>query len=252
MSKKIATDRDLWRRVYQRYMIDAVPLGEIANELGYAQDNTIRDVAHKFGLPARRNHWLYNDLAKQMLTDRQEQILLGSLLGDGYLNHRADRNSQFQETHTVYQLEYLNWKQKEMYPFVDKVTIGHKKTQAQFRSKALPQLNFYRNVFYPNGKKIIPVEVLGWLDNLAVAVWYMDDGSITTKDATIRLATCNFHISNVGMLQGWLVAKYGILSYIRLTHGKYPVLAIQHQSNDKFLSIVEPHVIPSMRYKLGQ
>lgn len=252
MTKSVITDRDLWKRIYKMYMIDNIPIGQIANELGYAQDETINHVCDKFNIPSRRRNDLYNPLAKQMFTDEQEQIILGGLLGDGCIIQRNSRNCEYKETHSVHQLDYINWKQVKLYPFIQRVTIGHKGQDAFIKSVALPQLGFYRGAFYPADKKIVPVESLQWLDDLAVAVWYMDDGSITKQWRTIRLATCAYNLGNVGMLQGWLATKYGVLSYIRMDRGIYPTIEIQRQSNDKFLSVVEPHIIPSMRYKLGQ
>lgn len=251
MSAKICTDRALWKAVYQAYMIDDVPLGEIANRLGYAQDNSIVDVARKFGIPSKRHKYLYNDLYRQMLTDEQEQILLGSMLGDGYIAQRTSRNCEYKETHSIYQLEYIQWKRDKLYPFVDDIRVGHKEKTAQIKSVALPQLGFYRNVFYPNGKKIVPVESLAWLDDLAVAVWYMDDGSISKSQGNVKLCTHGFNLGNVGMLQGWLATKYNIISHIYMDR-EYPFLTIMKESSDKFLQIVEPHIIPSMRYKLRQ
>lgn len=252
MSKSVNTDRELWRRVYKMYMVDNIPIGQIANELGYSQDEGTNHLCKKFGIPSRRRNDLYNPLAKQMFTDEQEQILLGGLLGDGCIVQRNSRNCEYKETHSVHQLEYINWKQVKLYPFVPRVTIGHKGEDAFIKSVALPQLGFYRGAFYPNDKKIIPVESLQWLDNLALAVWYMDDGSRNKSSGQITFATCAFNLGNVGMLQGWLATKYNILSYLRMDRGIYPRIELQRQSNDKFLSTVEPYIIPSMRYKLGQ
>ncbi len=251
MSAKICTDRTLWKAVYQAYMIDDIPLGEIANRLGYSQDTTLIDVARKFGIPSKRHKYLYNELYRQMLSDEQEQILLGGLLGDGCIVQRTSRNCEYKETHSIYQLEYLQWKRDRMYPFLDKIYIGHKRNTAQVKSVALPQLGFYRNAFYPNDKKIIPVEALEWLDDLAVAVWYMDDGSISKSQGNIKLCTHGFNLGNVGMLQGWLATKYKVMAHIYMDR-TYPFLTIQKESCDRFLRVVEPYIVPSMRYKLGQ
>lgn len=253
MSKPIIYDRDLWKKVYKHYMVDQKPLEWIAEQLGYHPD-AISKLRETFGLPARTRQYLFNSAARIMFSDEQEQIILGSLLGDGCVMARDSRNPLYTETHSIHQLEYADWKAKKLYPFithVGKPYIGHKGTQVIIKSVALPQLEFYRKVFYPNGKKIFPVESLSWLDDLAVAVWYMDDGGISKINQQITLSTCSFNIGTVGMLQGWLATRYKILATIQVRNG-YPFLVIQKASNERFLGIVEPHVIPSMRYKLGQ
>lgn len=255
MSKSLSTDRELWKRVYKHYMIEQKPLEWIADELGYSSES-ISQLRETFGMPARTKQYLFNPLALQMFTDEQEQIILGGMLGDGYIMDRDSRNPVYSETHSVHQLEYLDWKAKKMYPFISKTGkpyVGHKGTQAQIKSVALPQLKFYRGVFYRDGKtKGFPVEALDWLDDLALAVWYMDDGSLSKPSYQIRLHTCSFNLGTVGMLQGWLATRYKVLSVIQVSNGKYPSLCLQKSSNDRFFRIVEPYIIPSMRYKLGQ
>ena len=255
MSKSISTDRELWKQVYQYYMIDQKPLEWIADILGYSPD-AVSKLRETLGMPARTKQYLFNSLAMTMFTEEQEQIIFGGILGDGYIQDRDSRNPIYSETHSVYQLEYLDWKARKLYPFISKTGkpyVGHKGTQAQIKSVALPQLRFYRGVFYRDGKsKIFPVEALEWLDDLAVAVWFMDDGSFSKASGQIKLATCSFNIGTVGMLQGWLATKYKVLCTIQTSNGLYPTLVVQKSSNERFFNLVEPHVIPSMRYKLGQ
>lgn len=252
MTKSVITNRELWKKVYKMYMVDNIPVAEIADKLGYNNDSAINTLKNKFGLPPRTKEWLYNEYAKSMFTDEQEQIFLGGILGDGYIQARTSRNPLYSETHSIHQLEYISWKQTKLYPFVNKVTVGHKGTEAYIKSVAMPQLRFYRNVFYPQGKKIIPVEAVDWFEALAIAVWYMDDGTITKKEHQIKLATSGFDIRVNGMLQGMLAIKFGVYSYMYVEQGKYPRLVLMKESNNKFLDLVEPYIIPSMRYKLGQ
>jgi recombination protein RecA len=252
MSKSNATNRELWKKLYTAYMIDGHSMEEVAEIIGYDNENSISKLRTSFGLPARSKQYLFNPLARQFFTDEQEQILLGGLLGDGCIMDRDSRNPIYVETHSVHQLEYINWKQSKLYPFVTKVRIGHKEEDAYIHSVALPQLKFYRGAFYPAGHKIVPVEALDWMDDLAVAVWYMDDGSLSQPSGQIRLHTCGFNLATVGMLQGWLATKYKVLTTVQMMKGKYPSLCVQKHCNERFFKIVEPYIIPSMRYKLGQ
>jgi recombination protein RecA len=232
-------------------MIEKKPVADIAYEMGYMSDDVMYKVLHQYGIPTERRTGRLNPLYKEFFTDRQEQILLGGILGDGCVLAREQRHPKYTETHSVHQLEYLDWKAKEFYPFITKVQIGHQAVQGQIVSCGLPQLHFYRNLFYPEDHKVIPVECLNWLDELALAVWYMDDGSFTKTSGQVRIATCSFKVHEISMIQGWLMGKYGILSYIHINRN-YPVLCIATNHNDKFFGLIEPHLIPSMRYKLGQ
>jgi len=250
MSKSIATNRELWKKLYQLYLVEQIPVEHIAARLGYSDGTVIIDICRKFGMPSRRRIDLYVEEAKMMFTPEQEQILLGSILGDGCVLKRSSRNPIWTETHSIHQIDYLSWKQTKMYPFIKDISIGHKGTVVYMKSRALPQLGFYRGVFYPKDKKIIPVEALEWIDDLAVAVWYMDDGGISKEEQQVKIATCGFDTRTNGMLQGWLAEKYKIHFEVRW-HRNYPSLVLQKGSNKKFFSIIEPYIVPSMRYKLG-
>ena len=258
MSKSIATNRELWKKLYQMYMVDQLPCDHIAARLGYADENTVQDTRKKFGMPARKRADLYTKEALLMFNDEQEQILLGSVLGDGCIMSRTSRNPIYTECHSIHQMEYLSWKQKRMYPFMRDLEIGHKGTAVMMRSRALPQLGFYRNVFYPNNKKIVPVEILEWLDDLALAVWFMDDGTVSQRDTMFSIATCSFDARTNGMLQGWLATKYKLWFTVSWAKGGgynkdglYPYLRLQKECSRRFIEIIEPHIVPSMRYKLG-
>jgi len=244
--------------MYKLYMIDQLPLSHVAAQLGYTNEDSLTKVRKSFGIPARKRADLYTKEALMMFAPEQEQILLGSILGDGCVMNRTSRNPIFSESHSIHQMEYLDWKQRRMYPFMKDLEVGHKGTTVMMRSRALPQLGFYRNVFYPGGKKTIPVESLAWFDDIALAVWYMDDGTISKYEKQISIATCSFSGVVNGMLQGWLAEKYGLWftvswrgSHTYAKGKKYPHLALQKGCNKRFLDIVEPHMVPSMRYKLG-
>lgn len=258
MSKSIATDKALWKKLYQMYMIDQLPCDHIAARLGYSGKDAIDKARKTLGMPARTRADLYTKEALMMFNDEQEQILLGSILGDGCILNRTSRNPIYTECHSIHQMEYLSWKQTRMYPFMRDLDVGHKGTSVMMRSRALPQLGFYRGVFYPDGKKIVPVETLEWLDDLALAVWFMDDGAVSKRDTVYSFATCSFDARTNGMLQGWLATKYGIISTVSWVHnagyyktGTYPYLRILKESSKRFYEIVEPYIVPSMRYKLG-
>src|SRR3989344_1247716 len=75
------------------------------------------------------------------LTRRQTEVLVGTVLGDGFLQKSGSTYS------------YARW-----------------------QSNASPEIGIWRKYFYPNGKKIIPADIGKYLSPLALAVWYMDDG----------------------------------------------------------------------------
>ena len=55
----------------------------------------------------------------------------------------------------------------------------------QFKTLALPCLNYYYDLFYKEGKKIIPSNISDLLTARAFAYWISDDGGIGADGQTI-------------------------------------------------------------------
>jgi len=125
----------------------------------------------------------------QQLNDDQEQILLGSFLGDGCI--RIKKNSRYSLTiiHGIVQQDYCKWKASM---FNAHVTYIEKNGYAQ-----KPAVSFNTKVFdypydFPKTKKTCPQWLIDKIDFRAIAIWIMDDGSINKKSPTIRISTCSF------------------------------------------------------------
>jgi hypothetical protein len=126
------------------------------------------------------------------LTRRQEAILLGIVLGDGFLQKTGLKNARLRLEHGSGQKEYLLWKGKQFPRLFLGKPIGlkraHPKTKQvyeywRWQSNSTPILGKWRNLFYPNGKKKIPEELGRILkEKISLAVWYMDDGYFYNKD----------------------------------------------------------------------
>jgi hypothetical protein len=126
------------------------------------------------------------------LTQRQESILVGTVLGDGYLQKTGKKNARLKLEHGAAQKEYIIWKGKQ-FPklFLGKpayVERKHPRTNRVYKywrwqSNATPTLGKWHRIFYKNGKKRIPSNLVNIVQHsLALAVWYMDDGHFYHKN----------------------------------------------------------------------
>jgi len=121
----------------------------------------------------------------------------GFLLGDGCVNHKKDgsyRSARFtfgsvQKEWTVYAMSGL----KDYAPITpwQSGEVCKKRPRLCWNSRTLthPDIVLQAKRWYPNGKKIIPIDVR--LTAQSILLWYLGDGSITQK-GVIRLATCGF------------------------------------------------------------
>ena len=117
---------------------------------------------------------------KLEVSNRQVEILIGCLLGDAYLT----KLGKIQIEQSDKQREYLYWKHSELasisYSQIKEVTRFEKRDDRvtkSFRFWTRQYFREWREKFYQKDRKIFPKELAKWITPLAVAVWYMDDGS---------------------------------------------------------------------------
>ena len=201
---------------------------------------------------------------KHVLGEQQLQVILGALMGDGNLSpNRRDRSgTRFRMGHGAKQAEYLDWKTSLL------GNIGHSRTVnakgAVFADfTPLPELaELHDAVYFGDGKKHLTWEYLKSLTPLALAVWYMDDGSFTVRSKGVQERTAGgtgrIEIVVEAMSPG---SRDRLVHYLRdtrkldvqlVTKGVRQVSAIRFTTaaSEKFQKLVAPYVHPSMDYKL--
>lgn len=180
------------------------------------------------------------------LTEEQKSILIGSLLGDGAM--RKKKNALLEINHSFAQKVLVDWmfsKFKELAETNPKWRKGNGKREAyRFVTQSLPILTPYYDQFFKSGKKIIPTDLK--LTPLALAVWFMDDGSKTYS--SIYLNTQRFSKEEQLFLIKLLEEQFGIES--TLNKDKiYLRIRIRTSSAKKFVNLVKPFVLDEFRYK---
>ena len=180
-------------------------------------------------------------------------IVMGTLLGDGYVYP----NGTLQIDHSVKQHAYVEWKFERLQAVVGRppslVTRTHPKSGKRSESVRFYTRAIFRNerqAFYSRGVKCVPIDIGNWLDPLALAVWYMDDGGRGGRSPLGMVWNiAPYHPGDRELLQGVLIDLYGIETTIQ-SAGRGTHLYIRARSAQRFVDVVGDHIIPSMRYKL--
>lgn len=235
---------------------------EIAIALGYGEGgwSNIYAYCREYGLEFdfSQNH----ELRAVPFTDRQKDIVYGTLLGDGYLrpNNGNSGNCSYALSlcHGEKQLEYLKWKFSELENFI--ATKDFRINTREFRGNAPtyafstishPFLTETHGLCYSaNGKKDITKQWLEKLTPLSIAVWYMDDGSLNKRYHTIVLCTNSFSKEGQLLAVDFFKQHYGICAVLEPRRNGQTVIRINASESRKFMNIVSPHVPPCMSYKL--
>ena len=184
------------------------------------------------------------------LTQKERSVVIGTLLGDGYVRKVAGRRDAFLEiNHTLKAKDYVDWKYSVLQSFsagIPKVRKGRGTRMAyRFYTRQHPELSDLHKQFYEGGKKQIPSIQL---DPLMLAVWFMDDGS-RCRDRDVYLNTQQFDVSD----QRKLIALLGDMGLVATMNKDktYYRLRFLKESVMKLNQIISPYIIPSMRYKLS-
>jgi hypothetical protein len=101
------------------------------------------------------------DNAVGSLTQLQKSIIIGSILGDGYLRIVHGRKNAFLEVNHAYAFkEYVDWKYKHLNNIVispPKSRNGNGNRVAyRFFTRQHPEITELYNMFYLDRKKIVP------------------------------------------------------------------------------------------------
>jgi hypothetical protein len=186
------------------------------------------------------------------LTSTQHAVLIGSLLGDGTLRRqRGKLNALLEVNHAYAFKEYVDFKHDVFKEYVltpPKRRKGNGKRVAyRFTTRSLPVFTRYFDRFYPDGHKLVPRDLK--LSPLALAVWYMDDGS--KSRSACYLNTQQLKREDQEALQGILRDQFSIESNLNRDK-QYTRIRVTTEGTTKLFELVRPHVIDCFRYKLGE
>jgi len=195
------------------------------------------------------------------LSKRQKSILVGTVLGDAYLQKTGKSNARLRLEHGVKQKDYLVWK-ANAFPRLfqgkpKEVSRKHPKSKKIYyywrvQSDSSPELGRWRKYFYKNGKKKIPQDLKKYLDGLALAVWYMDDGYYYERDNVSYLYLGRVSEEEAKITSEALRENFVINSTIYDKKKKGFALYFPRGESEKLWKIVEPYMLDLFRYKLGK
>ncbi len=205
------------------------------------------------------------------MTKEQREVLVGLMLGDGHLGTQDGGRtwrlvySQSRERHGAYLEQvygvFAGWALSPPalirgVPSPKNPAPGRYRTKdrLKFTTIAHSSLRFYGKAFYRDSVKVIPKGIGRLLTARGLAYWYMDDGSIKSRQSKgLILNTHSFSLAEVNLLCGVLGDKFGLRATPRpqrLASG-----AVRHQiyisgeSYEVARELILPHLLPEMMYK---
>ena len=193
------------------------------------------------------------------MTVTQKDIIVGTILGDSYIQLSQSGKTHLQIKHADRYKEYVFWlyeKLKDLFP--TSVPRQRKDNQQWYVNSSFSEdLNELHFLFYVNKRKTIPYNIGDQLTSpLSLAVWFMDDGTLDyrLKDhCAFHLCTNCFTKEETQRLIDALYSNFGIISSLHYTlcRGKrHSRIYIGAKGRDRFIELVGPYILDCFKYKL--
>lgn len=193
-----------------------------------------------------------------VLSELQKEILVGLLLGDGCLE--STKNSQVARLkvgQSLKQFEFVEWLYETFNDFVrtpprlkQKVRNDKRYSELVFNTLTHKSFKHFYDLFYPEGKKIVPESISKILSSRGLAVWFMSDGSIKSKECLGRiLNTQSFLRPDIELLTTVLKDKFNLNSSIRTQKDGLQIY-ISAKSAESLNNLLKDKILPFFYYKL--
>lgn len=193
-----------------------------------------------------------------MLVGQEEHdLIVGSLMGDSSIRQR-EKNSCLRVAHSIKQEQYINFKLNLLKNFNISEFVKRKRVinsrevnMIYLATKTHAVFNYYRKLFYLNGRKIVSKEILDQINARSLAYWICDDGSYDNTQGYIIICTNSFTLEEHKLMKEFFEEKFGISPTIGFRDGKYYYLRFKQEDSKRLIEIIKPYIPIGMSYKIG-
>jgi hypothetical protein len=192
-------------------------------------------------------------MKKQKLTNTQREILVGILLGDAHLERPCRIKVEQGNGHKAYIQHLFDvFSNFTLAPQLRKRVVRLSGSRVHinwcFQTIRHPSFLFYAHQFYDTKKRVPPI-IHRLLTPRALAYWYMDDGSMKSKQSKgVILNTQGFSFAEVSTLWKVLSDKFQLKCWPRKQREGYQIYISGH-SYELLRELIYPFLIPEMLYK---
>ena len=188
------------------------------------------------------------------LSDALRETLVGLLLGDAHLEtQNRGRTYRVKLEYSAERQEYVNHLYVLFQDWVltpPQLKADHTHNNLWFQTVSHPAFRFYAHLFYKEGRKGVPRNVRKLMSARSIAYWYMDDGSVKSRESKgVIFNTHCFKRNEVQQLTEVLRAQFQLEASEREQKDGIQIY-VSGKSYERFREIVDPHLHPSMLYKI--
>jgi LAGLIDADG DNA endonuclease family protein len=188
----------------------------------------------------------------------QASVAIGSFLGDGHLARiRGSRYRlpRLELTQGEEQLEYLKYKiacfgdliRADPYRYLSSMSP---RPCWQVKMLGVEQLRDWLPFSFQNNRKVLTNTLLDLLDDLALSIFYLDDGHLNKGGSSPRVSLHleDYNVESQQVFRDWLRRRFGGgVSINKKRHQYY--ISLNKDESARFLDAVEKLIPPVMSYK---
>lgn len=231
-------------------------LGEIKRltELGWST----RDIEKVVGIGRTKTSKIIkeNNFEKSKITmsQRQHEILIGTIIGDGSIFKSGGVNYRMNLAHSLKQKRYFLFKYQELKDIVKsepkerawKDTRTEKVySEIRFQSKVNKVFSDLHEIWYKDGKKIINLDELMKCGEITLAIKYFDDG-YKNSNGNYEIAMHDYDKDSIENLRKWMLEKFGI----ETTNQKDTRVYVLAKSKSTMKKIISQIDLDELHYKI--
>lgn len=195
------------------------------------------------------------------LSYQTRQIILGTLLGDSSIYRPSPLTRGFSFSHAAPQKDYFTFKMTLLKSLVREcrgTTGGFPGSTPNRRANSIvtPAISdLILRLCEVDNRKIVTEAWVDELTPIAIAIWFLDDGSCMKSKKQrprARIATNAYNNIEVGLLVETLTQRFGL--HCRSFNGKTykgNTIVFSAEGTEKLFSLIAPYVPSMMKYKLG-
>ena len=188
------------------------------------------------------------------LNEDQQQVVLGSYLGDGSLSEVSEGHFRLGFIHCEAQKNYL--KQKADIFNRNKEDINYVEENG-YSGKPAYEFNTFAFgfpfQFEETKKNKINKEVLREIDERGLSIWYMDDGNYAKKSGYATLNTHAFTENSIELMLEMFKNKFNILGKKRVVNRNnttYYKIVFNRKNSLKLFDLISKYIHKDLKYKL--
>lgn len=230
---------------------------EIA-EIYQVHRRTVNRWFKKFHIDVNPKQRKYELIKKVPLDKEQREMIIGTLLGDGFVGEHGVKNKscRLHIGHCEKQKSLVLHKKSILGNLVNVINRKEDKRKNSvmytFVTVTHNDFRFFRTLFYNGNKKVIRPEIANYITERSLAYWIMDDGSLN-KGCNIRISTDSFTYKEQIILQTMLKSKFGVRSKIakyNRNNKEYYFISINKRNSQILSDLIRDYILEDFKYKV--